>query len=144
MIYQHSYHRTTDSGVYSQSGRTSYRKISWSIEAARLDVNDRVALKFDRHFDTAAAEVKFQSDREILNPNLSALRFHEILRQDVRPLNTSMADWWYIKRQTYGRCVCYHTRVTLYTTYPNWTQPCNVNTRHQIPRLGGVSHFEWK
>ena len=38
--------------------------------------NDRVALKFDRHLDSPAAEVhaKFQSDWKSLNPNLAASR----------------------------------------------------------------------
>ena len=49
-----------DQDLYSLSGKTSYRQISWS----------------------AAAEVpvKFQSDWKSLNPNLTASRHHEILR----------------------------------------------------------------
>ena len=39
-------------------------------------LNCRIALKFDRH-------IKFQSDRTILNTNLAASRFYEILRKDV-------------------------------------------------------------
>ena len=48
-------------------------------------LNYRIALKFDRHFGSNAAEVpvKFQSDWAILNTNLAASRFHEILQQDV-------------------------------------------------------------
>ena len=44
--------------------------------------NDRIALKFDRLLDRAAAEVpvKFQSDWNSLNPNLAASRLHKILR----------------------------------------------------------------
>ena len=44
-----------------------------------------MALKFDRHIDSTAAEVpvKFQSDRTILNTNLVASRLYEILRKDV-------------------------------------------------------------
>ena len=44
--------------------------------------NGSIALKFDRHLGSAAAEVpaKFQSDWESLNPNLAASRLREILR----------------------------------------------------------------
>ena len=44
--------------------------------------NGRIALKFDRHLGSNAAEVpaKFQSDWKSLNPNLAASRLHEILR----------------------------------------------------------------
>ena len=44
--------------------------------------NDRIALKFERHFGSAAAEVpvKFQSDWKSLYMNLAASRLHEILR----------------------------------------------------------------
>ena len=70
-------------GLYSLSGKTSYRQISWSLEAARLDVAMVVSLwNFDRHLGSSAAEVpaKFQSDWKSLNPNLAASRLHEILR----------------------------------------------------------------
>ena len=43
-----------------------YRQISWSLDAARLDIAD-VALKY-------------QSDLKSPNPNLVALTLHEILR----------------------------------------------------------------
>ena len=44
--------------------------------------NDHIALKFDRHLGSVAAEVpvKFQSDWKSLNPNLAASRLHKILR----------------------------------------------------------------
>ena len=63
--------------LYSLSGKTSYRQISWSLEAARLNVAMAVSL-----WNLAAAEVpaKFQSDWKSLNPNLAASRLHEILR----------------------------------------------------------------
>ena len=50
--------------------------------------NDRIALEFDRHLGSAAAEVPvtFQSDCKSLNMNLAAPRVNEILRWDVRPL----------------------------------------------------------
>ena len=49
----------------SISEKTTYRKISWSLEAARFVF--RIALKFDRHFGSIAADVpvKFQSDTTI-------------------------------------------------------------------------------
>ena len=44
--------------------------------------NDRIALKFDRHLGSTAAEVpvKFQSNWKSLNMNLAAPRLNEILR----------------------------------------------------------------
>ena len=44
--------------------------------------NDRIALKFDRHLGSTAADlpVNFQSDMKSLNPNLAASRLDEILR----------------------------------------------------------------
>ena len=44
--------------------------------------NGRIALKFDRHLGSSAAEVPviFQSDWKSLKPNLAASRLHEILR----------------------------------------------------------------
>ena len=48
-------------------------------------LNFRIALKFDRHIGSTAAEVpvKFESDTTIPNTNLAASRFYEILRKDV-------------------------------------------------------------
>ena len=48
-------------------------------------LNCCVALKFDRHIGSTAAEVpvKFQSDRTILNTNLADSILYEILRKDV-------------------------------------------------------------
>ena len=56
---------------------------SRSYETGTL--NCRIALKFDRHIGSTAAEVpaKFWSDRTILNTNLAASRLYEILRKDV-------------------------------------------------------------
>ena len=67
-------------GLYSLSCKTSYRQISWSLEAARLGVIIIVALWNRRHLGSAAADVpvKFQSDWKSLNPNLAASRLHEI------------------------------------------------------------------
>ena len=44
--------------------------------------NDYIALQFDRHLNSAAAEgpVKFQSDWKSLNPNRAASRLYEFLR----------------------------------------------------------------
>ena len=63
-------------GLYSLSGKTSYRQISWSLEAARLDVAMVVSL----WNLTGTSAAKFQSDWKSLNPNLAASRLHEILR----------------------------------------------------------------
>ena len=62
------------------SDTTSYPKISWSLEAARLVVWI-IALKFNRHIGSSAAEVsaKFQSDR-ILNTNITASGLDGILQ----------------------------------------------------------------
>ena len=51
---------------------------SWSCEIRVKTVP--IALKFDRHIDSSAAEmpVKFQNDMIILKSNLAALRLHEI------------------------------------------------------------------
>ena len=65
-------------GIYSLSRWTSYRRISQSLEAAGFGW---IALKFDRHLDSRAAEmpVKFQSHTNIITSDLVATRFHEIL-----------------------------------------------------------------
>ena len=44
-----------------------------------------IALKFDRHIGSTAAEVpvKFQSDQTFLNTNFAASRLNEILRKDI-------------------------------------------------------------
>ena len=44
------------SGPLFTKWRAAYRNISRSLEATRLDVIMVVAVKFDRHFDSAAAE----------------------------------------------------------------------------------------
>ena len=48
-------------------------------------INCRIALKFDRHIGSTAAEVpvKLQSNRTILNTNLAASRLYEILLKDA-------------------------------------------------------------
>ena len=69
-------------GLYSQGWRTSYRKISWRLEAARCDVIKIASLWNKIGISTAAAEVpvKIRSEWKILNPNLAALSLYEILR----------------------------------------------------------------
>ena len=42
--------------------------------------NDHIVVKFDRHLDSAADEVKFLCDSKGLNLNLAASRLPEILR----------------------------------------------------------------
>ena len=62
--------------------------------------NDRIALKFDKHLGSSAeVPAKFQSDWNSLNMNLTALRFLEILRQDLRLLSEEAKrlfsrQWW--------------------------------------------------
>ena len=60
-------------------------------------LNHRIALKFDRHIHSGAAEVpvKFKRDRTILNTNLAASRLHEILQYDV--LSDNVTGPWIIK-----------------------------------------------
>ena len=67
-------------GLYSLSARTSYRRISWSLEAERFGFRLPIALKFDRHLGSSAAEmpVKLQRDTIIITSNLVASRLHEI------------------------------------------------------------------
>ena len=67
-------------GLYSLSGKTSYRQISWSLEAARLDVALVVSLWNLTGTSAAQVPAKFQSDWKSSNPNLTASRLHEILR----------------------------------------------------------------
>ena len=70
-------------GLYSLGGRTSNRKISWSLEAVRFAFKHfPVALKFDRHLGSTTIEmaVKFQSDTIIITPNSAASRLCEIWR----------------------------------------------------------------
>ena len=70
-------------GPISISDKTPHSKISQSLEAAKFVFrNCPIALKFDRHLGSRAAEVpvKFQSDAIIWTTNLVALRLHEILQ----------------------------------------------------------------
>ena len=69
--------------LYSLSGRTTYRQISWSLEAARLDVIMIVSL-WNLTDISAALLLKCLSNiraiEKSLNPNLAASRRREILR----------------------------------------------------------------
>ena len=69
-------------GLYSQRIRMSYRKISWSREAARLDVVMIVSLWDLISIWAAATEVpvKIRSEWKILNPNLAASSLYEIFQ----------------------------------------------------------------
>ena len=67
-------------GLYSLSGKTSYRQISWSLEASRLDVAMVVSLWKLTGSSAAEVPAKFHSDWKSLDPNLAASRLHEILR----------------------------------------------------------------
>ena len=78
----HEIHVMDGSGLYSPSGKTSYRQISWSFEAVRLDVLMIMSLWIiGNHLDSAAAElpVLFQSDLKTMNSTLAALKLHVIL-----------------------------------------------------------------
>ena len=59
-------------------------------------LNCHIALTFDRHIGSNAAEVpvKFESDRTILNTNLAASRLYEILRKDVFS-DIETGPWWF-------------------------------------------------
>ena len=80
-------------GLYSLSGKTSYRQISWSFETARLGVIINAPLwnltGTWQPLDSSAAEgpVKFHCDWKSLNPNLATSGLYEILREDVLPLS---------------------------------------------------------
>ena len=74
-------------GLNSLSGKTSYRQISWRLEATRLDVIMITSLWNLTGISAAEVPIKLQSDWKGLNSNLAASRLHEILRQDVRPLS---------------------------------------------------------
>ena len=63
-----------DKGPVPISDKMSYRKISWSLEAARLVVQIIASLWNLTGTSTALLPVKFQSDRTILNTNLAASR----------------------------------------------------------------------
>ena len=69
-------------GLYSLSGKTSYRQISRSRNPEIRCYDDRIALEVDRHLGSVAAEVpvKLQIGLKRLNSNLSTWRLHEILR----------------------------------------------------------------
>ena len=63
-------------GLYSLSGRTSYRRIWWSLEASRFGFR-LFKSKLDRQITT------LPSDTIIIIQNLAAPTLHEIWRQDA-------------------------------------------------------------
>ena len=69
-------------GLFSLSGRTSYRKISWCFEAARFGLvfSNRYGIWQARGSNAAEVPVEYQSDKIIITFNLTASRLHEILR----------------------------------------------------------------
>ena len=67
-------------GLYSLSGKTSYRKISWSLEAAIFGFKLFQSLWNLAGTSAAEVSVKFQSDTTIATSNLAASRLHEIWR----------------------------------------------------------------
>ena len=62
-------------GLYSLSAKIAYRQMSWSLEAARLDVIMMVS-----PWNSALVLVKCQGNGNSLNPNLAASRLQKILR----------------------------------------------------------------
>ena len=70
---------TENQDLYSQSGRTSYRKISCSLEAAKLYVIIIVSF-WNLTGISAEMPVKFQSDWKSLNLTITVSRLHEILQ----------------------------------------------------------------
>ena len=86
----------TDSGVQVESNDNRIEPHRWVVTGTAVlppnlvksrtreigCYNDRIALKFDRHLGSGAAEVpvKFQIVWKSLNPNLAASRLREILR----------------------------------------------------------------
>ena len=93
-----SWHPVLDIGLWSLSGRTSYRQILWSLDRSREIGcwNDHVVLKFDRRFgsDAARVSVKFQSDWKSLN---WISRFRDFTRScgktSVRLVNRLGSRW---------------------------------------------------
>ena len=70
-------------GLYSLNGKTSYHKISWSLEAARLDVIMTVSLWYLTGIAAALLPrclANFRAIGKSLNPNLVASRLPNILR----------------------------------------------------------------
>ena len=77
-------------GLYSLSGKTSYRQVSWSLEATRLDVMIIVSPWNLTGISAALLPMCLSNFRAIgknLNPNLAASRLRNILRQAVHPLS---------------------------------------------------------
>ena len=80
-ILLYKVHYTQD--LHSLSGKTSYRKFSWSPEAAIFGfILFRLLWHFNRHMGNSAAvmPVKYQSDTIVATSNLAAYRLHEIWR----------------------------------------------------------------
>ena len=79
--YREKAHRHQTFGL--SLNKTSYRKILWgkSRSCEIGSFNYHIVLEFDRLLGSTAAEepVKFQSNRTILNTNLTASRLHVIL-----------------------------------------------------------------
>ena len=76
---------TIPQGLYSLSGRTYYRKISWRLRFGLFQ-----SLWHSTHYLTAALlmHVEFQSDTILITSNLACFRLHEILAV------TRLTDQW--------------------------------------------------
>ena len=84
----HPIYHARNQGLYSPSGWTSCSKISWSLEAATLDVIMIVSLWDLAGISTALLSRCLSNLRLIeksLNLNLGASRLHEILWKYVHP-----------------------------------------------------------
>ena len=84
------FRKDTHLGLIPPSGKTSYSKILWSLEAARLRFTLFQSLwNLAGNIGSSTAEMpdKFQSDTIIEASNLVVSRLHEISRLDLRLLS---------------------------------------------------------
>ena len=120
-------------GLYSVSGSTSYRNISWSVGAARCGSRlFSINLIFDRHLGTSTVEmsVKLQCDRIIITPRSCGETPARLLNRGlggcfVPPL----LAWVWVHRVTFfeplvltktrgnSRCVCSTDKYILWQKY---------------------------
>ena len=93
----HNRKSVTDLGLYSLSGKTSYCKISWSLEAMRFGLRLLIILKFDRYLSISAANmpVKRLRDMIIITSNLVASKLHKIWwKMSSHLVNRSPSELW--------------------------------------------------
>ena len=130
-------------GLYSLSGKTSYRKISWGLEAARFELRlFSIAVKPDRHHGSSAAEMhaKFQNGMIIIYPISRLQGFTRFDGKKTYRLVNRGTDFIY--RDTRGlvwkKTLVYRVRVRGYISL------CDVITypffRHLYPSKGSDLH----